>query len=181
MKKKIFALIISLCLTFGAVPAYAQAKSNFDSVPITQYSDALSTLYTANFAYLLRASSSDLLLCVDMSPLQTEPNSMRKDELLISINNINYNISSLESANYIITENQLEEFYGIQPAIAELISSSKLFVEGCNRVYNKDPNGYYIASSAISSIYDSQFEISKYCDNINGLSIQYLSTIYGLQ
>ena len=172
MKKKLLAIILSCGLILGSVPAYAAIPTG-DTVPTSQYGEAVLNLYTESYAYMLRAYSDNLLMAISFAPATSEFST--KEDILTSINNINYYISLLENINTLITEKHIEIFYNIQPYVSTLISNAKIYVDCYTKIYNGDSNGYSISVSALPAIYDSQIIISQYCDSINTLIMQYLA------
>lgn len=173
MKKRLFSIIIALSVFLGTVPVYAQTNSAANTVPTQQYVDALLVLYSENYAYLLQRDSSEIYMLVNSPTLISQYTT--KEELLNHIQRMNYAIYSLENINKLITENTVDSFYAIQPAIVELISSSKTYVDGCTQIYNNNPYGYRVASSSLPSIFDSREKISTFCDSINLVSMSYLA------
>lgn len=172
MKKKLLAVVLSLGLTFSSVPAYAAVPTE-TTVPIAQYAEAILNLYSESYAYMLRSYSGDLVMAIATSPVTSE--FATKDDILLNIDNINYYISFLETVNSLITTKHVKVFYEIQPTITQLITSAKLYIEGCKKICNSDTTGYSVISSALPSIYSSYNSIANYCDSINTLSMKYLS------
>ena len=172
MKKKVLALFVALGVMCGGVPAYA---ANTDTVPVTEYAEALQNLYTANYVYMLSSTVDSLLFNVATGEITHVNAPLDRNELLTDINFMNSYISLLENINQMITDYHVAAFYSIQPDLNTLISASKTYVEACKRVYNYDKSGYLLVSSTFESIYQSGKKITLSCSQIANVPSEYLA------
>lgn len=177
MKKRIFAIALALSMSLGTVSAYAQTPIYTSSVSTSEYATALTKLYNMNYAYPVRSHSDELTILVSQTPVYSEYDLMRS-WMPTHLSLVNDEIASLEAFNTLITYKHVEPFYNIQPQLNKIIAAGKLYVDGCNKIYNGNSQGFSIVNSATSSIYDAQYEIAKYCDNINIESMRYLGTAF---
>lgn len=177
MKKRIFAIALALSMSLGTVPAYAQTPIYTSSVSTSEYATALTKLYNMNYAYPVRSHSDELTILVSQTPVYSDYNLMRS-WMPTHLSLVNDEIASLEAFNTLITYKHVEPFYNIQPQLNKIIAAGNLYVDGCNKIYNGNSQGFSIVNSATSSIYDAQYEIAKYCDNINIESMRYLGTAF---
>lgn len=177
MKKRIFAIALALSMSLGTAPAYAQTPIYTSSVSTSEYATALTKLYNMNYAYPVRSHSDELTILVSQTPVYSDYNLMRS-WMPTHLSLVNDEIASLEAFNTLITYKHVEPFYNIQPQLNKIIAAGKLYVDGCNKIYNGNSQGFSIVNSATSSIYDAQYEIAKYCDNINIESMRYLGTAF---
>lgn len=177
MKKRIFAIALALSMSLGTVSAYAQTPIYTSSVSTSEYATALTMLYNMNYAYPVRSHSDELTILVSQTPVYSDYDLMRS-WMPTHLSLVNDEITFLETFNTLITHKNVEPFYNIQPQLNKIIAAGKLYVDGCNKVYNGNAQGFSIVNSATSSIYDAQYEIAKYCDNINIESMRYLGTAF---
>lgn len=175
MKKRIFAITLALAMSLGTVSAYAQTTTQ-TSVPMSQYATALGVLYNENYAYMIRTYSSDLTSFINATPVLDEY--VTQEQIKTHITLVNAQISNLESINNLITLKYVEPFYTMQPEINKMITAAKAYVDGCNKIYNKNLQGYSQISSSVSDIYDAEIKISSYCDSVHDASMLYLSNVF---
>ena len=175
MKKRIFAIALALSMSLGTVSAYAQTTTQ-TSVPMSQYATALGVLYNENYAYMIRTYSSDLTSFINATPVFDEY--VTQEQIKTHITLVNAQISNLESVNDLITLKHVEPFYTIQPEINKMITAGKTYIDGCNKIYNRNPQGYYLISSSVSDIYDAEIKLSAHCDSIHESSMLYLSKAF---
>ncbi len=177
MKKRIFAIALALSMSLGTVSAYAQTPIYTSSVSTSEYATALTQLYNMNYAYPVRSHSDELTILVSQTPVYSNYDLMRS-WMPTHLSLVNDEITYLETFNTLITQKHVEPFYNIQPQLNKIIAAGKLYVDGCNKIYNGNSQDFPIVNSSISSIYDAQYEIAKYCDNINIESMKYLGTAF---
>lgn len=172
MKKKVLALFVALGIMCGGVPAYA---ANTDTVPITEYAEALQNLYTANYVYMLTKYTDDMLYYFSSSEVANSSSAyFNRNNIPTEIALMNYTINNLEEINKLITDNHVSAFYGVQTDITKLVNASKTYVEACRRIYNYDNSGYYLATSVCGDIFQSVDNISKSCAQIMLVPEDYL-------
>ncbi len=174
MKKRIFAIALALSMSLGTVSAYAQTPTSTQPMQLSEYEILLGSSYALNYAYPLRSYSDDLAILSSQTPVAA-PYDLMRSWMPTHIALVNSDIAALENLNQAITRNKNEILYEIQPQLNKIITSAKLYVNGCNKVYNGNAQGFSIVSSAASDIWDAQYNISVYCDDL------YRTTKYGLE
>lgn len=177
MKKRIFAIALALSMSLGTVSAYAQTQTSTQPMQLSEYEILLGSSYVLNYAYPIRSHSDELTIIVSHAPAYYDYNLMRSS-MPTHISLVNMKIADLEKLNQTITNGKVEAFYAIQPQLNKIIAAGKLYVDGCNKVYNGNAQGFSMVNSASSSIHDAQLEIAAYCDNLYGTVKYGLDTLF---
>lgn len=177
MKKRIFAIALALSMSLCTVSAYAQTQTSTQPMQLSEYEILLGSSYVLNYAYPIRSHSDELTIIVSHAPAYYDYNLMRSS-MPTHISLVNMKIADLEKLNQTITNGKVEAFYAIQPQLNKIIAAGKLYVDGCNKVYNGNAQGFSMVNSASSSIHDAQLEIAAYCDNLYGTVKYGLDTLF---